>query len=462
MKCGILDRFNREMERRMVRLHGVALISGGRVIDEVYNGSYTADTKTRMYSTSKSVCAVAIGKLVREGRLSLDDKLVDLFADRFDMTRVHPWLREQTVRHMLTMSTVYSEPTYDHTRRDWLASYFEATPTHPAGTLWHYDSSGSYVLGALVKHLTGLDYIEYLRPEFDIMGVSEGVYSLKGPDGEAWASSAFIATTTDLGRIAYMLLNGGKWGEEQIIPADYARDAISPLVRNDARSQVSRFDCGYGYQIWSHPDGAFAFRGLGGQIAIGFPGRDLVFCCNSDTSCNHNAYDDIFDAVERIILPEFPVTDEEGYGSAKRAPVTECVFDEIKDKTFALEENAMGISSVRFTGKGDTVTLHYVRGGTEREIHFGIDREIEFVFPEKYTGEVLFDEENYMSYRCRAVGSWVEERKLFVRVWAEDIYVGNMALTFGFREDGMIGIECGKHAQFFFDGFVGFAGGRAI
>lgn len=460
MKNGILNRFNEEVTQRLVRLHGAALISGGKVIEEIYNGNYTRDTKTRMYSTSKSVAAVAIGKLIGEGKLSLDDKIVDVFKDRFDMSDVHPLLKEQTVRHMLTMTTCYSKPTYDANTRDWLASYFRATPTHPAGTVWWYDSSGSYVLGAVVKHITGLDYIEYLRPEFDIMGISEGVCSMKGPDGEAWASSAFMATTTDLGKIAYMLLSGGKWGDRQIIPEDYARDAISPLVRNDDSGTRSRFDVGYGYQIWGHPDGAFAFRGLGGQIAIGFPGRDLVFCCNSDNAGMHNAYDEIFNAVESIILPEFPITDMARYEAAQQKPVTVTVFDRIKNKTFALDENPMHIEAVRFTEDCDKIILHYTKDGIEREIPFGIGHEVDFIFPEKYTGDILFDEKRYINYKCVARGSWIQENKLYIQVFAEDIYVGNMTLAFAFREDGMLGVKADKCAQFFFSDFSGFATGR--
>jgi len=261
----ILNSFISETERMRLRIHGAVIMHDGRVTEEIYKGRYSAKTMTRMYSTSKSVAAVAIGRLIGEGKLSLDDRIVDIFSDRFDMSRVHPYMKEQTIRQMLCMTTCLSTPSYDKNCKEWLASYFAATPTHPAGTVWNYDSSGSYVLGAVVKHITGLDFVEYLRPVFDEIGVSPDVYCLKGPDGEAWASSGFMATTSDLAKIAYLLMTGGKWNGKQLIPEDYARDAISPLVRNGDATVESYFDCGYGYQIWSHPGGAFAFRGLGGQ-----------------------------------------------------------------------------------------------------------------------------------------------------------------------------------------------------
>lgn len=458
----ILLAFKREMDRRCVRLHGAALILGGEVVGQIYNPPYDSSTKTRMYSASKSVTAMAIGKLIGEGRLSLDEPLVDIFKDRFDTQNAHPLLKEQTIRDMLRMTTVYSKATYSERNTDWLASYFRGTPTHPAGTLWHYDSCGSYVLGAVVKHITGVDFVEYLRDEFDCMGVSSDVFCLKGPDGEAWASSGFIATTTDIGKIAYLFLNKGRWGHRQLIPEDFCRDAISPLTTNHERGVISRFCCGYGYQIWAHPNGAFAFRGLGGQVAIGFPGRDLVFCCNCDTASNATTYDDIFYAVEDIILPLFPITDVVTYESVQPKKVHSTVFNNIGSISYRMEENALGIDTLSFAGAGEKITLSYVQNGEKRSFDFIPGGETLITFPRPYVGTPLFDESAYMRYRASVSAEWVEPRKLKLQIWAEDLYVGNCTLFFYFCEDGRIAMAAKKHAQFFFTDLDGYAYGYAV
>jgi len=460
-KESILDKFNAEMKRRKIRLHSAVLVSGEKVIDEVYNAPYTADTKTRMYSSSKSVAAVAVGKLVREKKITLDDKVVDIFADRFDMTNVDERLKEQTVRDMLRMQTCHSKPTYNQNTRNWLESYFTEPATHHCRTFWYYDSCGSYVIGAITKQITGMDFVQYLRPEFDIMGVSKDVYCLQGPDGEAWASSGFIATASDLAKIAYLLLNKGRWNGHQLLDEDFAMDATSQLVQIHEKGETSRFNCGYGYQIWGHADGAFAFRGLGGQVAIGFPGRDLVFACNADTACANSTYDDIFYTVESMILPHFPITDQKRYDEAQPKAVTDNIFESIKDMTYMLEKNPMGIGSVRFTGEDGSVKLSYTRGDTEYSIPFEIGRETQIIFPEKYTGSKLFSEEHYMNYQCSISAEWTEPSKLFIRVWAEDIYVGNMSMCFAFREDGKISVKMNRYAQFYFDNFNGIACGEA-
>lgn len=453
----VLTAFQQELKRRQVRLHGAVLMQDAKIIRQIYQEPYTEHTKTRMYSASKSVTAVAIGKLIGEGKLSMDDKIVDIFADRFDMSKADPLLKEQTIRHMLTMVTCYSQPTYDEHRADWLASYFSSRATHPCGTVWHYDSCGTYTLGAVVKHLTGKDFAEYLRPEFDVIGVSQGVYCMQGPDGEAWASSALIATTSDLARIAYLLLNKGRWGDRQLLPEEFAVNAISPLVRvDDGGRKITRYDYGYGYQIWSHPNGAFAFRGLGGQLAIGFPDRDLVFACNADTSGNLDYYDDIFEAVDQIILPAFPVKN----AAILPQPVVQTVFESICNQKYLLNENPMGLRSVEFSGTEKDMVLTYERDSGRYQLRLSTEKEVRQEFPQAYTGTWLFHPQYRMHYQCSAESRWLTPRQLYVRVWAEDVYVGNMAMCFFFREDGKITVKMNKYAQFYFDDFQGIAWGE--
>ena len=66
-----------------------------------------------------------------------------------------------------------------------------------------------------------------------------------------------------------------------------------------------------------------------------------------------------------------------------------------------------------------------------------------------------------MNYKCSVIGKWLTPRKLHIKIWAEDLYVGNMSVCLAFRDDGKIGVKALKNAQFFFDDFNGFAGGEA-
>ena len=72
----------------------------------------------------------------------------------------------------------------------------------------------------------------------------------------------------------------------------------------------------------------------------------------------------------------------------------------------------------------------------------------------------MFNPDYDENYKCSVYAEWLTNKKLFIKVWAEDLFVGNMTMCFAFREDGKIGVKMQKNAQFFFDDFNGFAGGE--
>jgi CubicO group peptidase (beta-lactamase class C family) len=72
--------FLREMEECRFPLHSYILMRHGKIAAEGYVAPFTADRKHRMYSVSKSFTSVAVGMLITEGRLSLDDRVADFFG----------------------------------------------------------------------------------------------------------------------------------------------------------------------------------------------------------------------------------------------------------------------------------------------------------------------------------------------------------------------------------------------
>jgi CubicO group peptidase (beta-lactamase class C family) len=214
---------------RTVRSHGIALHTVDVIIDDEpiisgRNAPLGGDIPQRMYSISKSITGLAIGMLAGEGRLSTDDLVVDHFPE---FAPVHPWLAETTIRDILSMQGPHRATTFKNTDQDWsnrwLESYFRVPPTHRPGTVFNYDTSGSYVLAALVERLAGCSMIDYLRPRlFDPLRIGD-VRFLTSPEGTSHGGSGLICTPHDLLKIAQLVLNNGRLGSHQLIPADYLR-----------------------------------------------------------------------------------------------------------------------------------------------------------------------------------------------------------------------------------------------
>ena len=85
-------RMMERLERKQIPMHSLLIMRGGRLICESYYAPCTADSLHRMFSISKSLTAIAIGMLIDEGRLSIDDKICAHFSEYVPSEGAHPYL----------------------------------------------------------------------------------------------------------------------------------------------------------------------------------------------------------------------------------------------------------------------------------------------------------------------------------------------------------------------------------
>ena len=86
-------KFISNLKRFGVAIHDVIMMKGNKIFAEYYWKPFHKDYVHRMYSQTKTHAAIAIGFLEQEGKLSLDDKLVDIFRDKIN-TPVPPSLEK--------------------------------------------------------------------------------------------------------------------------------------------------------------------------------------------------------------------------------------------------------------------------------------------------------------------------------------------------------------------------------
>lgn len=188
---GQLQRFMSAMERRGIQFHSVLMARRGETFFEKYWAPFDETQNHRMYSVTKSFVSVAIGCLIDEGKLRLTDRICDFFPDKLPPS-VPALLQEQTIEDMLTMRTCMTDLNWFRPEvTDRLRFYFGSTPTKPAGTVFHYDSTGSYVLGCLVERLSGKNLLDYLWEKvLNRLGGFESAQLLRTMDGMPWGDSA--------------------------------------------------------------------------------------------------------------------------------------------------------------------------------------------------------------------------------------------------------------------------------
>ncbi len=269
----------------MADAHVIMILRHGKVVAEASWEPYTADLPHQLYSLSKSVTATAIGMLVDEGLLSIDEHLCDIFPDKTPEDPEHP-TRKLTVRNLLNMSTgsQFNE-IGTALGSDWEGEFMRAGVRFPAGSAFLYNSMNTYMLAAIIRRKTGQTVTEYLTPRlYEPLGIDSHVWetSPSGTEKGGWGLSLTIESVAKIGQL---YLNKGLWtvdGEpRRLISRRWVEEATRPQID----TPDGEITYGYGHQIWmtSRP-GSFLFNGAFGQYMLALPDCDVIVALFSGTA----------------------------------------------------------------------------------------------------------------------------------------------------------------------------------
>lgn len=444
------DRIRNMIERledKQIPMHSLLLMHRDKLVCECYYAPVNADTLHRTFSITKSLTAVAIGLLADEGRLSLDDKIVDYFPEKVP-ANVHPYISSMTIRNMLMMRTCHEKTTYKlDMDKDWVESFFTTPPTHPAGYVFHYDTSAAHTLCALAEKLSGMDMLDYIKKKLAPLGLSESSYLLKDPFGVSIGGSGLVATSLDMLKFGIFLYREGNIDGEQLLSVSYIREATSCLTATAVTAPLPSEACGYGMQIWRTQKNGYVCYGMGGQLIIVLPDYELICVTTADTQGIGGGNQQIYDALYEEILPYIgttlpvSVTQEPASATENRMKYEQfiasrtlyvpegkkdCILSEkISGKRYLISGND-SYSSVQIDFQSQTTgkfTFEYQ--GQTHTIVFGMG------YPE--TGSLPL-----YSFHYAASGVWLSDNTLYVKVNIIDSCVGSIHFQFSFEDDRMV------------------------
>jgi CubicO group peptidase (beta-lactamase class C family) len=263
----------------------------GDIIHERYADGVDMNTRTRTWSTAKSITATLIGMLVDEGRMSLDEPLGLDWLPAVRSPETDP-RNAITLRHVLNMSTGLfptdgSGPSMYAATGSGLAYWAGASSNEGARrrglirepcSSWD-DENYDTLLGVIaMREILGNNaYAEFPRRRlFDKIGMRN---TLAGTDrfGDFILSSQIYTNARDLARIGLLYQQGGVWDGERLLSEDWIEFVTTPAPASAANGN------NYGGQFWLVPDdrhdvprSAFSTAGNRGQYVIVVPTHDAV------------------------------------------------------------------------------------------------------------------------------------------------------------------------------------------
>lgn len=475
-----IKRYVEYLERMQLSTHDLIFMKGDNIFFEKYWAPFHKDFLHRMYSVSKSFVSLAIGFAEQDGLLKLDDKISKYFPDELK-NQPDENTHNQTIRDMLMMSTARNPVNWFEARTDdRVRLYFEKDKgvCRPSGTIFEYDSPGSFVLGALVERLTGKPFMEYLREKmFDKIGVSKEAHCLKCPGGHSWGDSAVICKATDLLKVARFTMKKGNWNGEQILNETYITAATSKQIDNNFMGLNTFESQGYGYLFWRTYQNSYFFYGMGCQLAVCVPHKDLIMVYNGDNQGKGLSFAQIIDNFFAMIVDEMgdaPLCDDSAAQKELEAATADLKLmtavgertsdfaEKINGVTYRMDQNPMGITKMRVVLDGEEGRLEYTNAQGDKVLPFGMCENAFAKFPQEgYSKEVgsVFTKGHY--YNCAASAAWVEPQKLFIKVQIIDEYFGTLNISLGYKEN-RLGVFMNKSAEDFLQEYEGFAGGVRV
>ncbi len=441
-----ISKFLREADEQFDGMHGLVIVRHGHVIAEGSWAPYDFETPHMLYSLSKSFTSTAVGLAIAEGKMSLDDKVIDYFPK--DVPKDASWgLKAMRLRDLLRMSTGHEkEPALfggvaDEAKElTWVQRFLAQPVPFKPGTHFKYNTAATYMQSAMVQKATGQTVLDYLRPRLlDPLGFRSTRW-MESPEGISVGGFGFYATALEIARFGQLYLQKGKWKGKQLIPESWVNEATS-LQTSNGSSPNSDWDQGYGYQFWRSRHG---YRGDGafGQFCLVLPKQEAVIAITSGISDMGSVMSLVWDK----LLPAMGATALEENADAHRAlqkslsslgvkvptgRASSPLIEKISGKTYRLESNDLGIEQIVLHFKGDTAELKTrTKDGTKRTpIGFDSWKRSRGTFTNGI-GEFLSVPDHP---KVAARGSWIQDDVLGVRI---ALYETPFKATLKLRFDG--------------------------
>lgn len=263
-------------------LHSFILVRHGKVVAEAWWAPEAADRPHVLWSLSKSFTSTAVGLAVAEGKLSIDDRVLQFFPED-SPANPSANLKNMRVRDLLTMSTGHQDELNWREEPHWAKAFLAHPVPHKPGTHFRYNTPATYMLSAIVQQVTGQTVVEYLEPRlFDPLGIQTPVWDAS-PQGVSIGGYGLYLRTEDIAKFGQLYLQQGQWNGKQLLPAEWIAQATSKQVSNGSDPERD-WDQGYGFQFWRCRHGAYRGDGKDGQFCIVLPEQDAVIAITANTS----------------------------------------------------------------------------------------------------------------------------------------------------------------------------------
>lgn len=256
------------------------------ILFESYWDGYGKDSYSNSFSMAKSIVSLLMGCAISDGYIKSVDEPIGNYLPEFaegDKAKI-------TIKHLLTMSsglswdesysTLFSLTTQGYYGNDLPRLVLNQHVVNEPGKIFEYRSGDTQLLSLIIEQATGKTLSDYASEKIwsKVGAEHDALWCLDRKNGVEKAFCCFNTNARDFARLGQLVLNGGRWNGEQLVPESYLNEALTPasfLYDPETNKNVDF----YGYQWWMiNIDGhkVWYARGLLGQYIFVIPDLNAV------------------------------------------------------------------------------------------------------------------------------------------------------------------------------------------
>ncbi|MEO1077521.1 MAG: serine hydrolase, partial [Bacteroidota bacterium] len=269
------------------KLHSMLVVRRGVLVLERYYNGFGRDNPHDLRSATKSITSLLTGIAIERGAVSgVETPLMDYLSSAYPDVRDKDGI---LLHHLLTMSSGLDCDDGDRSTRgqedrmyrsdDWVAYFLSLQQTHAPGNTTRYCTGGVVALGEAIARGAGQDFATLADDAlFGPLGIRNYRWARFDDGRKVDTGGHLLLTPQGMAKVGMLVLNEGRWGTEQVVPAAWIERSVQPRTRINGEP--------YGYLWWRNtlryggPDGeavdVISARGNGGQTIFVVPEYDLV------------------------------------------------------------------------------------------------------------------------------------------------------------------------------------------
>ncbi len=278
-----------EAYMKAYRVSGLLILKDGKIVLENYGLGRKPTDRWTSSSVAKSVTSTLVGAAIQDGKIkSLDDPVTnyvtDLKGSAYDGV---------TVRQMLMMSSGvkwnedYLDPNSDVAKAGGsvtepginpMVSYLRKLPReHEPGTVFHYNTGETDLVGVLVSKATGKSLAQYASEKiWKPYGMEQDAIWMTDPGEQERGGCCISMTLRDYARVGLFIAGDGIANGKRIVPRGWVAEATKREIDNGTKAPG-----GYGYFWWIQEGGSYSGIGIFGQSVTTFPKEHVIIVQNA-------------------------------------------------------------------------------------------------------------------------------------------------------------------------------------